>query len=251
MENNTFKLYNNTVTLEFDPEKHIYTVDGRRIEGVTGVTGVINKPALMYWAVNMAVLYLKKVWKPGKSYDEIQIKKILDGAKLAHRAKKTEAGDIGTLVHESIETYIKTGKITKLIHPKAKECFKQFLGWAKGNKVKFIESERKIYSKKYGYAGTMDFYCQIGDKRFVGDTKTSTAIYDEMWLQTSAYQEAYTEETGVRTDGQVIVRVGKDGSLEVRENYDYDKNFPAFAGALVLYRRIQEFNDAKKGGEYK
>ena len=96
----------------------------------------------------------------------------------------------------------------------------------------------------------MDFYCQIGDKRFAGDTKTSSGIYDEMWFQTSAYQQAYQEETGVRIDGQIIVRVGKDGSLEVKENYEYEKNIVAFNGALLLYRRIQELNDIKKkGGE--
>jgi len=251
----TFKLYKGTITLKFEPERHIYTIDGKKTEGVTGVCGVIAKPALMYWAVNQAIARLQKTLKPGKAYDELEIKKLLENAKQIHRAKTTEAGDIGTLVHNAVEVYAKTGKITRLFNLKAKTSFAKFVEWAKKHNVEFIENERKIYSKKYGYAGTMDFYCKISGKFFVGDTKTSSGIYDEMWLQTSAYQQAYQEETGAKVDGQIIVRVGKDGSIQVKESYDYEKNVVAFNGALLLYRRMQEFKDiqkreaAVKGGE--
>lgn len=244
-----YKLYKNTVLLDFDEEKHIYTVDGKKIEGVTGVTGVIAKPALIYWAVNQAIGYLQMALKPGKSYDELELKKLLEDAKFAHRKVTTTAGDIGTLVHEAIETYIKEGKITEPVNDKAKESFKQFVKWATDNKVKFLESERKLYSKEKGYAGTMDFYCEKQGKFFIGDTKTSSGIYDEMWFQTSGYQQAYQEETGAKVDGHIIVRVGKDGTIEVKENYEYEKNVIAFNGALVLYRRIQELNDLKKNYE--
>jgi len=242
-----FSLYNNTVHLMFDEIRHIYNVKGKRVEGVTGVTGIIAKPALMYWSVKMAIEYLEENLKPGKVYDELEIKKLLDAAKMAHRIKKTDAGDLGTLVHEAIETFIRKNEITKLVNPVAKASFEQFIKWATDNKVTFTESERKIYSKKFNYAGTMDFFCEKKGKSFVGDTKTGSAIYDEMWFQTSAYQQAYQEETGTKVDGQIIVRVGKDGSLEVKENYDYEKNVVAFNGALVLYRRIQELNDIKNG----
>ena len=235
-----YKLYKGEILLTFDPVKHIYEVGGKVVEGVTGVTGVINKPALMYWAVNMTIEHLKRVLRAGRMYDEIQIIKMLEDAKYAHRIKKTTAGDIGTLVHEAIETYIKTGEQKNPVNKDARRAFKKFLNWAKTNSVRFIESERKIYSKKLGYAGTMDFYAQIGDKNFVGDSKTSSGIWDEYWFQTSAYEQAYKEETGNRVDGQIIVRVGKDGSIEVKENYEYAKNVKAFNGALELFRRMQE-----------
>jgi hypothetical protein len=241
----TYRLYKNKVILEFDSEKHVYTVGGKKVEGVTGVTGIIAKPALIYWAVNQTIGFLQKTLKAGVGYDEIELGQLLEQAKFAHRKRTTEAADIGTLVHKAIEDYIKTGKITPLVHPKAKECFAQFVKWAKDNKVEFLESERKVYSKKFQYAGTMDFYCKMKGKYFVGDTKTSSGIYDEMWFQVSAYQQAYQEETGAKVDGHLIVRVGKDGSIEVQENYDYDKNIVAFNGALLLYKRVQELNDIK------
>ena len=122
-----YKLYNDTITLEFDPDKHIYTVDDKRVEGVTGVTSVISKPALMYWAVNMAIDFLSKVLKAGRSYDELQIRAMLESDKYAHRQNKTNAGDIGTLVHEAIETYIKTGVAKNPINNIARMSFKKFL----------------------------------------------------------------------------------------------------------------------------
>jgi len=244
----THKLYGGAVGLTFDPDKHIYEVDGERVEGVTGVVGVIAKPALMPWAVNMALAYIGKKIKAGKSYDEIQLKKILEDAKIAHKVKKEDAGDIGTLVHEAIESYILTGKEEPPIHEKAKVCYDNFVNWAKENKVKFLETERKVYSKEHQYAGTMDFACVIDGKTYVGDIKTSNAIYNEYWFQTSAYQQAYTEETGIQVDGQIIVRVSRNGDFEIQENYDYEENVQAFNGALVLYRRIQQLKDIKNEG---
>ena len=91
----------------------------------------------------------------------------------------------------------------------------------------------------------MDFACVIDGKTFVGDIKTSNAIYNEYWFQTSAYQQAYTEETGTKIDGQLIVRVSRSGDFEIQENYDYEENVRAFNGALVLYRRIQQLKDEK------
>jgi CRISPR/Cas system-associated exonuclease Cas4 (RecB family) len=194
----------------------------------------------------MAIEHISRKIKAGKSYDEIQLKKILEEAKSAHRIKKTDAGDIGTLVHQAIEAYIKTGKEVPPIHEKAKACFENFVKWVKDEKVIFTESERKIYSQKLGYAGTMDFACIIGGMTYIGDTKTASAIYEEMWFQTSAYQQAYEEETGTKADGQVIVRVGKTGDFEIQKNYDYEENVEAFNGALKLYRRIQKLKDAKE-----
>ena len=243
-----YKLYNGTVELLFDPVKHVYTVDGRTVVGATGVTGIIAKPALMYWAVNMAIGYLEGALKAGQVYDEIAIKRMLETAKSAHRIKKEEAGDIGTLVHEAIEEYIKTGNVREVVHAQAKVAFDNFMKWVKDEKVKFTDSERKVYSKKKDYAGTMDFTCTIGKKFYVGDTKTASGIYDEFFFQTSGYQQAYTEETKKKVDGQVIVRVGKDGSFEVakRTNKDYKKNVVAFNGALDLYKRVQELKDLSK-----
>lgn len=237
-----YKLYDGEVTLLFDKDKHTYTVGDKVVEGATGVTGVIAKPALVPWAVNQAILHLNKTIKPGVAYDELQLRDIFDEAKKAHRQKSTYAADVGTLAHEAIERFIKEGDRTPPFNEEAKKAFISFVKWADDNKVEFLESERKIYSKQYEYAGTMDFVCKIEGELLVGDTKTSSAIYEEYWFQTAGYQQAYVEEMGADVKGRVIVRVGKDGSFEVqfkKDEVDYIADRDAFNGALVLYKRLQ------------
>ena len=44
---------------KFNKEEHYYELDGKRLYGVTTVLGVIAKPALIPWAVKMAIDYIK------------------------------------------------------------------------------------------------------------------------------------------------------------------------------------------------
>jgi hypothetical protein len=252
----TFKLYNGEVELTFNEEKHLYVTGGYQVDGVTSVLQIINKPALMYWAVNMALEHIGSNLKPGQALDEVQLKKLLADAKIAHRAKSTDAADIGTMIHEWIEKWITGKKPETPINVQMKQATDSFLKWVDDNNVKFVDSERMVYSKKWGYAGTLDFTATIGKEFVIGDIKTSTGIWDEYWLQVAAYEQAFREEFADKDVARaVIVRVGKDASLEIKDSVDYKKNVMAFNAALVLHRRIREMKDeaykAKQGGGVK
>lgn len=236
-------LYNNSIELNFDEERHLYHVGGVKIDGVTGVLTTIAKPALIYWAVNECIKCLNQALKPGEAYDEIQIAAMLEAGKTAHRKKSGEASQIGKMVHQWIEDYIAGKNPTALVHAQAKKSVEQFLQWEKDHKVKFLESERIIYSKEYKYAGTLDFICEYEGKKWLGDFKTSSGIWDEYWIQTAAYQHAYQEEFPQEDiEGIMIVRIGKDGGIEFKMNTpeDYKKDFNAFLGTLMLHRRLNE-----------
>lgn len=248
-----YTLYNGEVELFFQEDKHLYTIGGFQVDGTTTALGIINKPALMYWAVNMALEYIGNNLKPGQALDEVQLKNLLADAKVAHKKKSTDAANIGTMIHEWIEQWI-TGKNPKTpINIMMKLATDKFLEWVKENKVEFVDSERIVYSRKWGYAGTLDFIATINGKFVLGDFKTSTGIYDEYWLQVAAYEQAYREEfPDKQIDGAVIVRCGKDGSLEIKESDAYKDNVMAFNAALVLYRRLKKMKDeafkAKQNG---
>src|SRR3990167_9543601 len=126
----TFELYNGEVRISFDPGKHVYFVEDTRdpmkgvapVESVTTVTSVIDKSGpLLWWAVNdMALPYIFGGGKrvkfepqiiPGGDYDEIQLLNIRKGASMAHRTQKESAADIGTLVHNWCEKWIKADMI--------------------------------------------------------------------------------------------------------------------------------------------
>ena len=246
MTNETYKLYNGEVELIFDPTKHLYTVNGERVTGVTGAIGAIAKPALTYWAAKCAVEHLASRWQPGVGYDEIQIQEMLDGAKIAHVQFKESAGNKGKMIHEWIEAFIKGQNPPSPINKELLKATEAFVQWTQEHKVKFILSEQKIYSKTHKYAGTLDFTAEVDGVSVIGDVKTSSGIYDEFFFQTAAYQFARKEEHPREVyDGNLIVRCGKDGSLQIAESLEYLENLTAFLGALAIYNRQQELRDRR------
>ena len=205
-----YKLYGGKVELSFDSSRHIYFVDSKIVYGVTSIVDILNKPALLYWAVNQAVDFLRANWQPGKAYDEVQIKGLLEDAKKAHQIKKDKTADVGTMIHDWLESYVKA-RIEKKpvpkrpINKKMQNAIDGFFNWAKKNKVQLIASEQKIYSRKFKYAGTFDLDAMVNGKRTIIDFKTGKALYPEMFLQAAAYLQAKEEEIGKKYDGGVII----------------------------------------------
>lgn len=242
-----YLLYDNKVKLVFDDAKHIYSVDDKVVYGVTSITGIIDKPALKYWAVNMGIEYLKENLKPGVALDEIEISTLLAETKSAHTKRLSKAGDIGTQIHEWLEKYVKA-RINKKPVPKRpinkemQKAISGFFEWAKENKVKLIASEQKIYSKKFHYAGTFDLLASVNGKKTIVDFKTSKAIYPEMFLQASAYLQAKEEELGEQIDGGVIIlRLSKESKeitpFEVQsvDRKEVDNLIKVFISCLNIY----------------
>lgn len=239
------KLYNGEVTLSFESFRHRYVWEEKDevIPSVTTILKVINKPALVNWASNMAVDYISEQIEPGKSYDELQLIDIFKKGRKAHWQKKTDAGDIGTFVHNWVEKYINGENPGMPVNPDLKVSILKFLIWVKKHDVKFLVSEQVTFSKKYKYSGTIDFICTIDGKLYIGDLKTSKGIYSEMWLQTSAYRYARTEEyPNENYSGQLIVRIGKDGTFEfaiMRDDKMYHKMLECFVASLILTRGLE------------
>lgn len=242
----TYQLYNNEITLTFDPLKHLYLANGKRAHGVTSCLNVVAKPAILFWGVNMACESMARNIQPGVAYDEIQIKTFLDEAKKAHTVKKEKAADKGTFTHSWVDEFIKDKAPAMPINEELRKSVEAFLSWRNAHDVEFLHSEVKVYSKKYNYAGTCDFIARVNGELIIGDLKTSSGIYNEMGYQVAAYQQARQEEYPEENyKSRIIVRAGKDGSLEIRKFDDFEKDFHAFLGALSLYERSQELRDVE------
>lgn len=242
-----YSLYNDTIKLDFNEKTHVYSVDGTRVDGTTAILGIIAKPALVYWAVSSCINYLKDLIIPGERYDEIHLKNYFKDAGSAHRRISDDAADLGTMIHTWAADWIDGKKPKMPINPQFKSSVDQFLKWVKRDQVKFIHSEHLVYSRRLKYAGTFDFLCEIDGKTYLGDFKSSSAIYDEYFLQIAGYQQAYLEEyPDFKIDGGVIVRLGKDNKLEVKYTKDYTKDVKAFNAAIVLCRRMAELKGGNK-----
>ena len=251
-----YSLYKGEVELTFDKVKHLYLANGEKAHGVTSILGALAKPALIFWAANKAAEYIRENLEPGVAYDELQIQEFVEGAKNAHRKKSKEAADVGTLAHNWISKWIKGENPEVLTNRNAKEICEKFVKWVEDKKVEFVFSERKVYSKKLGYAGTCDFVARIDGELWVGDIKTANAFYDEQLWQTSAYRKALEEELGETYVGRVVIRCGKgqklkDGTwkegdfeeIETREGHEED--LIAFLGLYSAYKRKQTLNDLR------
>lgn len=239
-----FVLYNGDVNLDYDDSKHTYWVNEDIVYGVTSIIGVIDKPALKQWAANKAADYIQERILPGEKYDEVWLVDVFKNARSAFRSYTSTAADFGTLVHSWLEEYLKAGIAKKPLPllPENKEmrgAIEGLLDWTRENNVKFISSERKIYSRKYKYAGTLDAEALINGKLTIIDFKTSSGIYPEMFMQTAAYLRAREEESGVNYPGGLcICRLAKvEGSFfEVKQVKDVNRYFKAFRGAHEIYK---------------
>lgn len=217
-----FDLYNGKCRVRFYPNSHRYTVNGKPASGsVTGIIGIKDKSGgLVPWAVALAVNYLRDKILLGH---EITEQDFLD-AENQHSIKKIEAATVGSFVHDWVEEYIKfTLKVKGYSEmpemPEMKEAqigVNAFLDWVSENKVKFISSERVVYSKKYDYIGKMDVEAKVNGQLCLLDWKTSNDLRNDYYMQTAAYVRADEEESGKEYQGRWLIRLAK----ETEKQYD-------------------------------
>ncbi len=204
-----FNLYNGKVKGKFFPVSHRYYIDGKPKTGVTSYLNIIDKSRpLIIWATELYRDYLLEALEQGITEDHIY-----DGCVL-HEERKQEAAAIGDEAHGWIEKYIK-GEAPEM--PQRKEAqiaVSAFLDWEFENKVKFLSSERVVYSKKHDYIGKMDIEAKVNGKLSMIDIKTSNGLYNTYGLQTAAYLKADEEESERKYHGRWLIRLAKETEQE-------------------------------------
>ena len=232
----------------FDPIEHVYTLDGKPLTGVTMILGVIAKPALVPWAAKMVVEYIKDngLFNDTEETYEITIKQ-LEEAKNAHRKKKEDAGEKGTDLHALAEGYIGLciQENEGLPMETCPEGIERLRDWAKANNIKFLASEKRLFSKTWWIAGTCDIVFEQKGKKFIGDIKTYAKIWDRVPFFQAAGYASMLEEMGEKGDepiaGYCILRLSKDGSFEEKWSYDTIGDTKAFFACVELYRQLKTF----------
>ena len=256
------KLYGGKVVVEFKENPyHTYKINGGRVDSVTGIIGIKDKSQpLIYWAVGLCKDYLTEKIEELTGGNREAILSLIDEASKQYSIRKQESATIGDKIHTWCEEYI-TAKLTGGVAPEMPEeksvqiGVVAFLDWEEKHKVKFISSERVLYSKKYKYSGKMDIEATVDGKLCVVDLKSSNALYKEVGLQTSAYLKADEEESGKKYDGRWAVRLSKETEdeyitrMEKKAKKDYspyqvfeakellgvDEDFKAFLACQNLY----------------
>ena len=260
------ELYNGTIKIRFDDEKHKYwNQEGVPIISTTGATKVLDKPALLGWVAKEMGTFMKLNWDVGKQYTEGDKIDLIDRAKKEYRFISKKAADIGTEIHEWVEKWIKGEKPEMPENEQVVNGITAFLKYQKEHKPKWILSERLVYSKKHDVGGTMDAVAVIESEKALCpiDFKSSKAIYDEMRFQVAGYQMKLEEEIkylltlppskikdpkdkilvraykkyGGFKRGKII-RFGKiDGEFEVKELDNYETDKLVFLACLTIKKR--------------
>lgn len=238
----------------------------------TGITGLIDKPFLKQWAVDLAVDYIKT--NKNILNDDINDrgsivcfnkdwKNVLEQARYAHKNYLNKTADVGSTLHNIIETYINIRLAKQYIFsdlPKdanledledhidtrkeiefiryidkqpynIKQMFYQFYIWQRENVKEFIESEKPVVHQDLCYAGTLDFiYRGFDDKIYCIDVKTSGSVYKEHEIQAVSYK--YARES---MEGDYIV-YNKRYNNDWTKTYNYPKIKIDASGILNIQR---------------
>jgi len=242
-------LYGGKVHLDFDPVKHRYYINGKVASGVTTALSIIDKSYLKHWAVNKAVEYVKENLEPGVALDELEIQKLLKGAKDAHTNFTGAAADMGTYIHNWIEDFV-LGKNPDLpTNPRLKDVIHEFLQWWKTKDIEVLKAERMLCSPKYMLAGTPDLICKVDGKLTIMDWKTGSGIYPEQFLQLAAYalmlEEEYPEQ---KVEQLYIVNASIRNMFKTENRDEVDFFKQTYLKALELYNANKQLSDLFKKG---
>jgi len=217
---------------------------GNKLPSVTTISGVLDKPALLYWAVNCACNYILENLStdPFCPYKAEEIYPIVESARKNFRKVSATALDIGSAVHEAIERYLKTGKEPQAPSNEVLSAFLAFLEWLDTWKSwETVTTEMTVYSDRY--AGTCDWVVILNGKKYLVDFKThndeskAKLPYEEVRFQTAAYRA-----TDDSIQGNGVLYLGKTKGLpkwfDLSDTYEQD---------LKVFNLLTELWYARRG----
>ena len=223
-----------------------YTVNDSPYDRVTSVLNVINKPALVPWAIRTTTEKFRSVMEDSvnTTIDPVWIEEALQAAKDYPDEVSEAAADKGSEIHTAIEEFVNRGvwPADGLI----KQCVLAYHEWSRSNPMEPVASEFTVWSPTEYYAGTIDEVCLLPNGHYgVIDFKTGGA-YPEAALQVAAYANALEELTAVPVDSAWILRIPRDqpadGSpqfyTKFMDSEQIQDNLEAFRNAMHLQRRL-------------
>ena len=149
-----------------------------------------------------SVTYVLQSYPKGKHFED-WLKKV--GYSADWIVKK--ASEEGNAVHLMIEKYFKGKELNYLnehgypkMDPHVWQMFLKFVEFWETYQPTLIETEVHLFSDELKVAGTCDLICEIDNKLWVIDFKTSNHLQTTYDLQTAVYGKCYEECYGKKPD---------------------------------------------------
>ncbi len=178
--------------------------DGTPAPGVTSISGLLDKPALVGWANKMGL-------------QGINTFKYVD-----------ELADAGTLAHYMITMDMKgehvdpsyIDEFSKVQRDGAETGYLKYLDWKRQHTVEdVLLVETPLVSERHRFGGTLDLFLLVDGLCTLIDIKTCKALYgpkDEKWTQVAGYSLLLIDN-GHTPAAHFILRVGRNDA----EGFEY------------------------------
>jgi hypothetical protein len=198
-------------TLTFEPEQHVYQVDGATVPSVTQVLSGFSQ--LIDYS----------------SVPAFQLEFAAGRGTAAHKA--TELYDLGDLDEEGTreDDEQRTDHIRLMPYVDAWKQFRADTGF----EPSIIE--QRMYHSLYGYAGTVDRIGVLYGELAVVEIKTTAKLWPATAIQVAAYQEAFNhgKTAKERAKRRYAVQLRPDGTYRL-EQYEDPADWSCFLALLTL-----------------
>jgi len=215
-----------------------YTIDGKKVPSVTTILNVINKPQLIPWAVRTTRDYIKQelfAFRRADSLKDLDLENLLAKSAKEHDRVRNAAADHGIAVHSSIASYIGNKTAVDRNDP----VIIAFSEWQDAAKFEHIASERLVFSREHGYAGTTDLIGTLNGRLALLDIKTGRGVYPEYKLQLAAYAIAWGEMNGHFPEMCMNLHVKSDLTITEANSFTATELFPLFQTFLAAKRLFE------------
>lgn len=229
--------------------RHLYYFNGKGPwPGVTTVTDVLDKPALLKWhKEQIAAAALEHADRLVKDKEAGNIDAAI-AFLLKTRNEGSVARDRGSRLHGTIEGVLR--REAPSVDARDVNAVEGVRTWLNEYKVKPLEVEAFLINETLGYGGTCDLIAVIAGEIWLLDWKTSKSVawpdgrvYDDHRLQLAAYGHAeFIAQIGDSNRYQVppIQRYGivhvTDGGTRLFEANVTEEDWIAFRACLRLHQ---------------
>lgn len=200
---------------------HSYTIDGKKVDGVTTlIKGGLPSPALMYWSARTVAEYVADNCDSVRGYmDTMQRDQLVQHLKGVPWSVRDRAAVNGTAVHDLAEKLVAGEEVDVPEHLSGfvDACVQMLDDW----QLKPVLVESVVGSRHWRYAGTLDLVADAPDgKRWLLDWKTgASGVWPETILQLAAYRYAdvYLDAEG-NEQPMSALNITDVGAVHLRED---------------------------------
>lgn len=161
------------------------------------------------------------------------------------QALMEEAGERGTIIHKAIEMLL-LGKLLSFdtvvtdrqLNADEWEAVMSFVAWFEAIKPVVLSTEKTVFHPQDLYAGTIDLICEIKNKLWIIDFKTSQDVWPSHKIQLSAYNRALESKYNIG-----ILQVGY---RKTKAKYKFTEIEPCYDLFLAAHTIWKSENDGVK-----